>query len=56
MLHEFPIETSLNKKDFAQKQTWYQQTYQKFDSRLSKITAKLKDQVSKILIFIEQGW
>ena len=42
MLHEFPIETSLNKKDFAQKQTWYQQTYQKFDSRLSKNNSEAK--------------
>ena len=42
MLHEFPIETSLNKKDFAQKQTWYQQTYQKFDSRLLKNNSETK--------------
>ena len=42
MLHQSPIETSLNKKDFAQKQTYYQQTYQKFDSRLSKNKSETK--------------
>ena len=42
MLHQSPIETSLNKKDFAQKQTWYQQTYRKFDSRLSKNKSETK--------------
>ena len=56
MLHQSPIETSLNKKDFAQNRHDTNKPTRNLIAGSQKIKAKLKDQVNKILIFIEQGW
>ena len=55
MLHQSPIETSLNKKDFAQNRHDTNKPTRNLIAGSQKIKAKLKDQVNKILIFIEQG-
>lgn len=56
MLHQFPIETSLNKKTLLKNRQDTNKPTRNLIAGSKKITAKLKDQLNKILIFIEQGW
>lgn len=56
MLHQFLIETSLNKKTLLKNRQDTNKPTRNLIAGSKKITAKLKDQVNKILIFIEQGW